>query len=349
MKTRFLQLLLVTAVLFSACNDKYKDLKDGLYADIETDKGTIILELYAKDVPMTVSNFVSLAEGTNTKVDSTFQGKKYYDGMKFHRVMKDFMIQGGDPLANGTGGPGYTFPDEFPRDSTGQLIYKHDGAGVLSMANPGKNANGSQFFITHKATPWLDGVHSIFGKLITGQDVVDSIAQNDVIKSVKIVRRGAEAKGFDANKVFVEETEKAAQRIAEDEKKRLEIFEKNKEAFYKKQGVDKAVKQESGLQILTLKKGKGKKFSKDKPATMDYSIYLADGKLIQSSVGQTPFTFTLSKRPLITGVTEAIMKMRQGGKVRLFIPYYLAYGENGGGPFPPKADVVFEFELLKVE
>lgn len=139
-----------------------------VFATIETNKGNIRLSLYSEQAPMTVANFVNLAN------------RGFYDGLKFHRVIPDFMIQGGDPVGNGTGGPGYRFGDEFVSS------LKHSGPGVLSMANAGPGTNGSQFFITHVATPWLDGKHTVFGKVVSGQDVVDSIAQGDVMKKVTI-------------------------------------------------------------------------------------------------------------------------------------------------------------------
>ena len=192
---KFFKLFFVAAILLvvSCKPAKYPDLKDGLYADIETNRGDILLELYQEDMPLTVSNFVSLAEGDNPQVSDSLKGKEYYDGLTFHRVLKDFMIQGGDPLANGTGGPGYVFEDEFPTDSLGGFKYRHNDAGVLSMANGGPGSNGSQFFITHKATPWLDGIHSIFGKVDRGQDIVNLIEAKDTIKHITIIRVGSKA------------------------------------------------------------------------------------------------------------------------------------------------------------
>lgn len=365
MKNRVLQLLLVGLVVFAACNDDYKDLGDGIYADLQTDKGNIILELYGEQTPLTVANFITLAEGTNPKVTDSLKGQKYYDGLTFHRLVTDFIVQGGDPLANGRGGPGYKFHNELSPD------LRHDSKGVVSMANGGINTNGSQFFITYKPTPWLDGYtkdsvakdcsaprvgcHSVFGKVVNGLQVLDSLTQNDTIRTVKIIRKGAKAKGFEAVKVFETEFAKGAEKekerlasVAKREEERYQKFLKDKEVFHKKMGIDKAVKKESGLQIITYKKGKGKKFSPTIPASIDYTVYLADGKLIQSSEGGTPLTFTLTQTPLIGGVKEAIEKMRVGGKVRLFIPYYIGYGEAGGGPFPKKADLVFDLELLKV-
>ena len=342
---RNLTYLFIFFIGFSSCKSlKYNDLKDGLYADLQTNKGDILLKLYAKEVPMTVANFVALAEGTHPKVSQSFKGKPYFDGITFHRVMQNFMIQGGDPTGTGSGNAGYRFPDEFPSDSLGNLIYKHDSKGVLSMANLGPKTNSSQFFITHKATPWLDRKHSVFGRVEKGQDVVDSIQKNDTIKKIDIIRVGKFAKNFNAPQVF--EIELANAEIKE--KQYLEKLEKLKIAFLKEKGIDKAIETSSGLKILELKKGTGKKFNRAIPASINYSVYLATGKLIQSTEGKPPFTFTLDKQPMIAGVNEAILLMREGDKKRLFIPYYLGYGEETYGPFPEKSDIVFDIELVKV-
>lgn len=337
--------LAITVLLLTACKAaKYKDLQDGIYADIQTNKGDILLKLHADKVPMTVANFVSLSEGTNDRVTDSLKGKKYYDGLKFHRVIPNFMIQGGDPTGTGRGSAGYRFADEFPSDSLGNLIYKHDSKGVLSMANSGPKTNSSQFFITHKATPWLDRKHSVFGKVELGENILDSIVKNDTIIAVDIIRVGRKAKKFNASKVFETELGKVEDKEKEYQKK----LEKLKEAFLKEKGIDKAVKTTSGLKVLEMKKGTGKKFNRAIPATMHYSIYLATGKLIQSTEGNTPFSFTLDKRPMIAGVNEALLEMREGDKKRLFIPYYLGYGEKLYGPFPAKSDIVFDIELIKV-
>ena len=172
------------------------NINDGIFAEIETTKGKILLKLEYQKTPVTVANFISLAEGTNNFVtDSKLKGKPFYNGLKFHRVIKDFMIQGGDPLGNGSGNPGYKFKDEFT-----DLV--HDKAGILSMANSGPSTNGSQFFITHKDTPWLNGKHTIFGRVINGMEVVNAIVQDDIINKITITRKGAAAKAFDASKVF---------------------------------------------------------------------------------------------------------------------------------------------------
>jgi len=351
-------IVLATVFLSVSCKTStYTDLDNGLYADIETNKGAILVKLYQEDTPLTVANFVSLAEGTNPNVSDSLKGRNFYDGLKFHRVLKNFMIQGGDPAGVGNGGPGYKFEDEFPKDSLGKLKYIHNAAGVLSMANSGAGTgtNGSQFFITHKDTPWLNGIHTIFGKVEKGQHVVDSIAKNDVIEHISVIRIGREAKDFDAAKVFTEELEKSVaskesklKQLAEKESLRYEKFLVDKKVCEKDQGVAKAIKTSSGLKILTLKKGKGKKVTKTASVSIHYTLTLADGKQIQTTVGKKPFVFVMDKQPMIAGFTEGILKMKKGGKCRLFIPYYLAWGEKGTGPFPPKADVIFELEVLKI-
>ncbi len=197
MKIKFLGLLflMVTTSIFAQKNTK-KSADEGIFAEIETNKGLIVVELYYEQTPVTVANFITLTEGTNPYVtNENLKGKPYYDGLKFHRVIKDFMIQGGDPQGTGSGGPGYKFKDEI-------TDLKHDSAGILSMANAGPGTNGSQFFITHKNTDWLNGKHTVFGKVTSGMDVVNTIQQNDIMTKVKIVRKGSKAKKFDAVKVF---------------------------------------------------------------------------------------------------------------------------------------------------
>ena len=193
MKKLFLSFLIIC--LFIACNNQYPALDEGLYANILTEKGSIIIKLEIEKAPITVANFVSLSEGENTMVSDEFKTKKFYNGLKFHRVIQDFMIQGGDPLGIGSGGPGYRFDDEFS-DLT------HNGPGILSMANSGPATNGSQFFITHKATPWLDGKHTVFGHLVEGQEVVDAIAQDNTIQNITIERIGTDAQAWDAAAAF---------------------------------------------------------------------------------------------------------------------------------------------------
>ena len=345
---KFYKVLVAIVVLFSACKSvKYPDLENGLYADIQTNRGDVLIKLHEELVPMTVANFVSLAEGNNPKMTDSLKGKPYYDKTKFHRVIENFMVQGGDITGTGAGNAGYRFGDEFPMNDKGELIYKHDGAGVLSMANSGKATNSSQFFITHKETPWLDGAHSIFGRVLLGQNIVDTIKKNDYIDHVEIIRVGDNAKKFKAVDVFELELKNV-------EKKELErklAVERLKRQFQEEKGIDKAIETNSGLKILELVKGMGKKVNPAIPTTVHYTLYLADGKKLDSSLDRgKPFTFIVNdaKSPVITGWKEGVVTMKEGGKAVFFIPYYLGYGENGLGPNIGKTDLVLEIEVLKV-
>lgn len=311
-------------------------VSDGIFAAIETSKGTITLQLEYKKTPITVANFISLAEGTNLKASEAYKGKKFYDGIKFHRVIKDFMIQGGDPLGNGSGGPGYAFKDEI-------TDLKHNSGGILSMANAGPKTNGSQFFITHKATPHLDGKHTVFGSIVTGMDVVNAIEQNDVINKVTIVRKGEEAKKFDAPKVFEtyfsnidkEEAKEAADREAANAIVLKEFNEKGKTTA-------------SGLKYIVLNEGIGASPVATSNVKVHYTGTFLDGKVFDSSVQRgEPIDFGLNQ--VIPGWTEGVQLMKEGAKYKFFIPYKLAYGERGaGGVIPPKTDLIFEVELIKI-
>ena len=331
-------ILLISILTLNSCNmNNYSDLSDGLYADLETSKGNIILELYYEQAPTTVSNFVALAEGNHPVVDDQHEGKRYYDGLKFHRVIENFMIQGGDPTGTGSGGPGYQFDDEFNEE------LKHNGPGILSMANAGPGTNGSQFFITHVETPWLDGKHSIFGKVNSGQDVVDKVEQNDIIKKVKIIRIGEAANSFNAPENFENYISKKSEADilrAEAEKETLEkLTEGMKET-------------ESGLKYIISKKGSGPNAKKDDLLSVHYSLQLVDGSEIDSSFTRgAPIEFTCGVGQVIKGWDEAMQLLNKCSKARLVIPSELGYGSvgAGNGVIPPNATLIFDVELVDIK
>jgi peptidylprolyl isomerase len=329
-KNNLLGLLFATLII--SCDQKYPKLDKGLYANIETNKGDIILQLELEKTPVTVANFVSLAEGNNPKAAENFSGKKYYDGLIFHRVIKDFMIQGGDPTGTGSGGPGYQFIDEFTE-------LKHSGPGILSMANSGPETNGSQFFITHKETTWLDGKHTVFGKVVKGQAVVDSIVQNDTILKVSIIRKGSDAKRFNAPKVFSNYFREKI--IAERERKEKHAKELKKLA----QGMEQT---DSGLYYKIIHDGSGDYPTKGKNVSVHYKGMLPDGTVFDSSYQRNePIVFPLGMGRVIKGWDEGIALLKKGSSAKLVIPSELAYGSRGaGGVIPPDTTLIFEVELV---
>jgi len=358
--------VLLVLVLLSGCKStKYKDLDDGMYADLQTSKGDILLKLEYEIVPVTVANFVSLAEGTNTYVAENYKNKRFYDGLKFHRVVADFMIQGGDPRGNGSGDPGYKFEDEFPMDDQGNLMLSHEGPGILSMANSGPDSNGSQFFITHKETKFLDGRHTVFGRVIFGQEVVDSIQKDDEIRRIDILRVGQDAKGFDAASVFHEYFDK----IEEEQKRAAEEREKQKEEFlsFLRENESKATTLPSGLKLIRLKDGNGTKPALGSKVNVFYAGYFNTGDLFDSNVKETAKLYGKYDRrrdqmggydaiamdyspdaALIPGFREGLLQMNYGDRVLLILPSHLAYGEQGaGGVIPPNTDLLFELEILE--
>ena len=314
-------------------------LKDGLYANFRTAKGDILCRLEFKKTPLTVANFVGLAEGTkDLGGGAKAKGDRFYDGLTFHRVIADFMIQGGCPLGSGTGGPGYTFPDEIDPSLT------HAGPGILSMANAGPGTNGSQFFITHVPTPWLDGKHTVFGHVVTGQDVVNKIAGGDTINTVEILRVGAEAEAFKSDQqafdnllLGMEERQKEKERAAVEETAKI-IRERWPEA----------ITTPSGLMYVVTGKGTGEDFPK--PGTMvkaHYTGKLLDGKKFDSSYDRgEPIRFPVGQGRVIKGWDEAFLGMTKGEKRTLIIPSDLGYGVHGRGPIPPNATMVFDVELV---
>tara|TARA_R110001583_G_scaffold5921_3_gene31201 strand:- start:2843 stop:3949 length:1107 start_codon:yes stop_codon:yes gene_type:complete len=366
MKVFKLVLVIFSLLVVSCKPTKYTDLEDGIYADMITNKGTVLLKLEFEKTPITVANFVSLADGTNGQVADSIKGKHFYDGLVFHRVIKDFMCQGGDPLGTGSGDPGYKFIDEFPKDSLGNLLLKHDKAGVLSMANSGPTTNGSQFFITYKDTPWLDGKHTVFGNVVKGQSVVDSIAQYDTIKKVEIIKVGKLAKNFKADKVFntyfSENKEKT--RLKEE---KLQIVFANKLKSFEENKV-KATELPSGLKFVITETNNGETPVIGSKVKVNYAGYFTTGKLFDTSFkevaktyetyderrdqqnGYAPFeTIYGPEARLIPGFREGLQQMKIGDKAIIFIPFHLGYGAQGAGHvIPPNSDLVFELELVEV-
>ena len=361
------QLVLFASIVlltFTSCNSEYPELEPGLYAEFVTNKGTFVAKFYHQATPLTVANFVELSKGIHPRVDSAYQGKPYYNGLTFHRVIKDFMIQGGDPKGDGTGNPGYTFPDEIV-DSL-----SHSNKGILSMANSGPATNGSQFFITLKETPWLNGKHTVFGEIVIGQEIVDSIgsvATNKpgdkpvdpvYINGVNIINKGVEVPSFEAElaKIEQEKAEKQARiaEIAAAKKAELDALSLEAQAY------------PSGIEIYWNHKGKGMKPAQGTKVLLDYAGYFSDGNLLDTSIQAvaeqfesvnaqraannqyTPLPAAYSKDAgLIPGFKEAMFEMSYGDKLTAFIPSHLAWGPQGAGNvIPPNSDVIFEIELV---
>ncbi|KJD32160.1 hypothetical protein PK35_12055 [Tamlana nanhaiensis] len=354
----------------SSCKAQYPDLEDGIYAEFITTKGIMVAKLNLEKTPITVANFVSLAEGTNTMVDSIYKDKPFYNGTIFHRVMDKFMIQGGDPQGTGMGDPGYKFKDEFHPD------LKHDKPGILSMANSGPNTNGSQFFITEIPKPHLDNVHSVFGELVIGLNIQDSISNVEVdgrnrpkkdvvITELNIIRKGKVAKKFKANDVFINhfaEEERLAKEKAEKEAAIIKASQNKFEA----QKV-KATTLESGLKYFISENGTGEKLKDGDIVSCHYAVYFEDAKLLETSKLETaealdavnekrkladkyqPVELELSAdAPLISGLKEGLKQLSLGDKATFFIPYHLAYGEYGNRGIPGKSNLIFEIETIEL-
>jgi peptidyl-prolyl cis-trans isomerase A (cyclophilin A) len=333
-----------------------KNPNEGIFATISTTKGDIVLSLEYVKAPVTVANFISLAEGKNPNVKvERLKGKPFYDGLKFHRVINDFMIQGGDPEGNGSGGPGYSFKDEFVPE------LKFEKGGVLAMANSGPATNGSQFFITHKETPWLNGKHTIFGHVVSGMDNVNKIVQDDIMTKITITRKGTAAKKFDALKVISDDAKKEEAKKAESQKV------VTAKAAYFASAKAEATTTASGLKYKITQKGSGVKPAEGTTFFFHYAGYFEDGNLFDSSIaevakaygkydanrdaqkGYQAFPFVAGKKDgMIPGFIEALDMMTDGDKAIFFLPANLAYGEKGaGGVIPPNATLVFEIETYK--
>jgi FKBP-type peptidyl-prolyl cis-trans isomerase len=323
----------LVGTIFSCSASKYDN---GLYAEFNTNKGKIVAKLFYDVVPMTVANFVGLAEGT-MKTNKP-QGTKIYENLVFFRVVPDFMVQCGDPLNTGTGDPGYKFPDEF------SFSLRHNSPGILSMANSGPNTNGSQFFITHKATPWLDNKHSIFGKVVEGLEAVNKIVQGDTLKSVKIIRVGGDAKKFKTGQAAFDGYAKSIKDKIEQDAKKIEA--ENTSVIAKKW--PNAIRDSSGYSYVVLAEGKGPTPTKGTPVKVHYTGTLLDGKKFDSSYDRgQPIEFPVGTGRVIRGWDAAIVSMKKGEKRTIIIPPALGYGAQGaGGVIPPNAYLVFDVELV---
>jgi len=310
-------------------------MENGIYAKFNTSKGAILVKLEHELTPGTVGNFVALAEG-NMENKVKPQGTKFYDGLSFHRVIPDFMIQGGCPQGTGTGDPGYKFDDEF------HPSLKHDKPGILAMANSGPGSNGSQFYITHVPTSWLDGKHTVFGHVVEGQDIVDAVAQGDKLETLEIVRVGDEAKNWNAIEAFI--TFKGARN------KRDAALKADAEAAMEKlaAGFEKT---ESGLRYQYIQRGEGKQAQAGKTVSVHYEGSLENGKVFDSSYPRKkPIEFKLGQGQVIEGWDEGIALLKVGDKARFVIPSDLGYGSRGaGGAIPPNATLIFDVELMDVK
>jgi peptidyl-prolyl cis-trans isomerase A (cyclophilin A) len=310
-------------------------MENGIYAKFNTAKGSILVKLAHDLTPGTVGNFVALAEG-NLENKVKPQGTPYYDGLTFHRVIPDFMIQGGCPQGTGTGAPGYKFDDEF------HPSLKHDRPGVLAMANSGPGTNGSQFYITHVPTTWLDGKHTVFGHVIEGQDVVDAVEGNDILETLEIVRVGEEAEKWNAVEAF---------RTFEGSRAKREAAEKAEGEAKMEQLAAGFDKTESGLRYKMIQKGSGKKAENGKTVSVHYEGSLESGKVFDSSYPRKkPIDFRLGQGQVIEGWDEGIALLQVGDKARFVIPSHLGYGSRGaGGAIPPNATLIFDVELMDVK
>ena len=372
-RLNFIALLSAMFVFFSCNSQKkaYKDLGDGLFADIETTQGNIIVKLNYKETPVTVANFVTLAEGKNTFVKAEYKGKPFYNGTIFHRVIKDFMIQGGDPTGTGMGEPGYRFEDEIVP------TLRHDKKGILSMANAGPATNGSQFFITQVPTPHLDGRHTVFGETVKGLEVIDAIAntktvmndkpEKDIkINKITIIANGKDAKNFNAVKVFEDYFKEINKREREREAKTKAAAAKFLEEIKTQEPQAKALP--SGVKIFKLVDGKGKQPNHTHQVMVNYAGYLKNGTLFDSNVKEIeeaygkynslreqqggyqafPMPYNTSAQ-LIPGFRDALLTMKVGDKIRVFIPAALGYGERGAGDvIPPNSDLIFDIEITDI-
>ena len=328
----------LTACVLSCGRGGAAGLPEGLYARLTTGKGEVMLQLEYQKAPLTVGSFVGLAEG---RLDAS-KGKKYFDGLSFHRVVKGFVVQTGDPKGDGSGGPGYEFPNEIASD------LKYDTEGVVGMANAGPNTNGSQFFITMAATPNLDGGYSIFGKVVKGMDVVKQIAQGDKLVKVEILRNGGPARAFKADQAAFNERLaplEAAIKKAADDRRSADV------AAIKQRWPD-LVPDADGIYQKTLKTGSGPGPKPGQTVSVAYKGMLVNGQVFdQSDLHGGAVDFQVGIGRIIPGWDKVVMQMKKGEKRMIVIPPELAYGSRGtpGGPIGPDSFLAFEVELVNLK
>jgi peptidylprolyl isomerase len=330
--------VLAAGTALASGSSEYADLEEGLYAEFQTEKGRFLTELTYQKTPLTVKNFVGLAEG---KLESTRgKGTPYFDGLTFHRVVEDFVVQSGDPKGDGTGGPGYTFPDEIVSS------LKHDEAGVLSMANRGPNTNGSQFFITLKPTPWLDGKHTVFGEVVKGMEVVRKIEQGDTIEQVNIHRVGEQAEQFEADQAAFDQALEKARKASEEQARKA----KATQLAYIKENWPNAQETDEGIRYVVRKEGDGPRPEKGDTVAVHYSGYLTNGTPFETTENQEkPVQFQVGVGQVIPGWDAVLMQMREGGKRTAIIPPDMAYGSQGvPNRIPPHSFLIFEVHLVEV-
>jgi cyclophilin family peptidyl-prolyl cis-trans isomerase len=317
-------------------------LADGLYAVVEVERagtpvGVVVLNLEYKKAPIAVTSFVGLAEG---KMGVTRKGP-YFDGLSFHRVEPGFVIQGGDPQGNGTGGPGYEFPNEI--DSS----LSHDAAGVLAMANAGPDTNGSQFYITLAPAKDLDGGYTIFGKVVLGLDAVMKVRQGDLMKKMSIVRKGKAAGAFKADQASFD----ALMKTYSDKKDATAkaAAQKNEQAFLAE--FAKAPKDQNGVYYKVLTQGSGPKPTKGQTVSVHYVLKLAGGDAVIDSSRERnePLTYSAGTGSMITGFDGQVMDMKVGEKRLIGVPPAMGYGAKAVGPIPANSYLVFEVELVSIK
>ena len=325
-------LLVVFSLLFSSIS--FATNNNGIYAYLQTNKGIIIVELAYKKAPLTVINFIALSEGT--KKSNKDIGVPFYDDLSFHRVIDDFMIQGGDPKGDGTGGPGYRFADEF-------TDLMHDKPGVLSMANSGPATNGSQFFITHVPTPWLDGKHTVFGHVVEGMDVVNSIQKDDTLETVKIERIGDDANNFIANEgSFNDLLAKANEGVIAQQALRQIDFEDFASSTY-----PDAIKNDLGYFTRINKKGDGNLVTNGQVVSVDVALKANSGQIMRAP--GSPITLTLGSGEIIRIIEENTQTMSIGEERTIIATYEYVFGDAPSGNIPQDSFIIFELILISAK